>query len=411
MVDAAAGPPLFVLEEYRQVDGCALPEAVAHQLRRAAGTALSVQRSDRPSEWTLKAGSVVGTISVPGARVLIKPKVDAANLFHLLGVSSTIVTRLDASFSYARQPDLVESLGALFAEMVEQALAKGIVRRYVQVSDDLQTIRGRVSIQGQVRRGGLPLPVTCTFDEHTADIGLNRIVKAAVVALAPLTSSARIRARLATLAGRLEEVGPLRPKDLAEEVAFTRLDRHMEAVERLGRLILDGSSLRDDVGGVGASVFLVDMNRLFEEFIEERLRAELRHQLEVTGQRRVGLDDERRVGMRPDLVFSKARLPVFVGDAKYKLTTSGLGRDRDYYQLLAYCTSLGLDEGVLVYCRDDGDVPPTVVKVRNVDVQLHARAITLAGTPAEVDAEVRRLATWVLERVQARGSSSSVPAA
>ena len=92
--------------------------------------------------------------------------------------------------------------------MVEQALAKGTVRRYVQVEDGLQTIRGRVSIPGQMRRGGLPIPVTCTFDEHTADIALNRIVKAAILALAPRSSSPRVRVRLAALAGRLDRPPP-----------------------------------------------------------------------------------------------------------------------------------------------------------------------------------------------------------
>jgi 5-methylcytosine-specific restriction enzyme subunit McrC len=59
--------------------------------------------------------------------------------------------------------------------------------------------------------------------------------------------------------------------------------------------------------------------------------------------------------MRPDLVFYRRGEPVLVADIKYKLTDDGLGRNADYYQLLAYCSAFGLNWGLLIYGAESAE--------------------------------------------------------
>ena len=64
-------------------------------------------------------------------------------------------------------------------------------------------------------------------------------------------------------------------------------------------MVLGGSSLLDAVGATGAAVFLIDMNKAFEDFVTARLRRYLSAQLLVRPQRRSHLDTAGQVRIKP----------------------------------------------------------------------------------------------------------------
>ncbi|MGH9290900.1 MAG: McrC family protein [Acidimicrobiales bacterium] len=325
---------------------------------------------------------------------------ECRNLFHLLTFGDDALDLGTDTFEYGAD-DLLPAFAAFYARLLERALARGVVRRYVETEDHLVALRGRVDHAAQRQLAGLPLPVACRFDDHTADIALNRIVHSAAERLARLPGVyLGTRLALGALLGRLEDVGPLRPLDLAEPLSFSRLDSHYEPVARAARLVLEGSSITHTHGSADASVFLIDVNLLFERFVEARLRRPLAGTLDVTGQETRYLDAAGRVAIRPDVDFRSAGRVVYVADAKYKVTASGYGRDADYYQLLAYTAALDVPEGVLVYCRHDG-ATPTDIEVAHVQKRLRVWPVSLSGTPAAIDAELDRLAADIAARVRA----------
>jgi 5-methylcytosine-specific restriction enzyme subunit McrC len=72
---------------------------------------------------------------------------------------------------------------------------------------------------------------------------------------------------------------------------------------RLAHIVRSCVGLGDRVGGTRTSSFLVDMNLVFERFLESRLRDELHGRLQVDGQHRDHLDVGGHVSIRPDLLF------------------------------------------------------------------------------------------------------------
>ena len=164
-------------------------------------------------------------------------------------------------------------------------------------------------------------------------------------------------------------------------------------------MVLHGSTLLDLVGDAEAGAFLVNMNAVFEEFVEARLTEYLLGNLQVEGQRTRWLDSGHRVvQLVPDLIFRRTGRTLFVGDTKYKLLADEeKGRNPDYYQLLSYTTALNVPEGLLVYCHDDG-TPPHSIVVEHVGTQLFVSGIRLEGTPRDVDAQLRTLADWIADR-------------
>lgn len=376
-----------------------LSQETVERLAQIAGSAITTTPTVERGVWELRASSWVGTVVVGELHLLIRPKVTAANLFHMLEAGGRSVGVRSELFAYQRTGDLLPAFATFYASVLERSLARGLPKEYVAQNDRLVALRGRVDIKQQLRVG-LPVPVACAFDEHTADVQVNRIARGAAEVLLRLPGvSVATRQTLSRLVAQLEEASGRRPTDLATGTAFTRLNAHFESADRLARLILTGSSITNRSGSESASTFLVNMNTVFESYVEHRLRRTLKGRLDLTGQLQTHLDHGRHVGIRPDLVFKRGRSVVYVGDAKYKLTASGFGREADYYQLLAYASALDVPEGVLVYCQNDGTAPPQQVEVRNAEKRLHTRALTLAGGPSDLDAEIERLADWIVDRV------------
>lgn len=272
----------------------------------------------------------------------------------------------------------------------------------------LVALRGRIDLAAQFTRTGVAVPVACRYDNYTADIAENRYLRAAVrLALRVPLVPAQDRRRLMQQLVALDDVAdvPVQPDDL-DRITVTRLNTHYEPALRLARLLLENLTLVDQRGRTTASSFIVDMNRLFERFVTERLRRALRGRLEVRAQSLVHLSEGRQVPMNPDVEFRHRGTTVLVGDIKYKLTADAHARNADYYQLLAYTTALDLPEGVLIYCLADGGSPESSVTVRHAGKVLHTRALDLTGSPAEVDTEVEALADWIAERARAMSTAA-----
>jgi 5-methylcytosine-specific restriction enzyme subunit McrC len=97
--------------------------------------------------------------------------------------------------------------------------------------------------------------------------------------------------------------------------------------------------------------------------------------------------------MYPDLVwYPEPGRPGLVVDAKYKADKVP---NADVYQLLAYCTALGLSEGHLVYAR--GVEVPRRYEVVGAGVTVWAHALDLALGPTSLIEQLGGLAGSVKE--------------
>ena len=387
------------LTEYETTTVRLAPEH-ARQLGIAGRGALSVGLADEPGRYTLTAQNLVGTLVVDDLRILIRPKIRPENLFLLLEVGLPPTAWRREVFDYETSADPLPSVIAFYARTLETTFARGLLRSYRAEEDRLVALRGRIDMAAQFRQAGIQLPVACRYDEYTPDIVENRYLKAAArLALRVPGVLAEDRRRLLQQVVTLEDVSDemVRAGDL-DRLTITRLNAHYEPALRLARLLLESLTLIDQRGNHAAASFLVDMNQLFEDFVTQRLRRELRGRLEVLSQYRTHLAERRRVPIRPDLVFRRRGSEAYVADIKYKLTADARARTSDYYQLLAYTTALDLPEGVLIYCLVDGGRPVRKVTVRHADKMLHTLAIDLTGTPAAVSSAIADAATWIEDR-------------
>ncbi|MFE0946303.1 McrC family protein [Streptomyces mutabilis] len=388
------------LVEYATVAGVALPDGVGRAL--AAGDIIDAAPDPyTPGRWSLRAGSKVGAvnITVPGARepftVRVAPKVPIARLFFLLGYS------LDANGAWrdnevdvAEHRDLVPALAHALERQTDRALRQGLLQGYRTTEEGSLVVRGRIREAEQIRRRfGAMLPVEVTYDEFTTDIAENRILRTAVERMLWLPGVPRdVRRRLLHQRARLADVTPVVRGQRMPRWQPTRLNTRYHNVLRLAQVMLDGASAEHAPGGLQIDGFLFDMNRLFEDFVSVALREALRDSGRTARlQDSHHLDEASAIRMRPDFVlYGPDGVPCAVADAKYKAERRGGYSDADLYQMLAYCTALGLEEGHLVYAK--GNASHAAHRVRHADIVIHQHALDLDQEPAGLLADIAQVA-------------------
>ncbi len=381
-------------------------------LREAPMLGLSIEPVlDATGSYALTAGPRVGAMEIGGLSLLIEPKIGIPQLLSLACYAmGAFRSRDERRFDFEESKALPDTLAIALVAAARRAFAQGLLHGYREEEDALQTVRGRIMIEQQVRRRlGVGLPVEVRYDEFTDDILANRLVKAAAGRLGRMRlRSLEARRGLGWVAAMLDHVSPVEYQaGDVPAVRFDRLNDHYRDVVGLARLILRHSAFESGRGDVRACGFIMNMNVVFQEFVTVALREALGVS-ELTfrsdrGVRGVTLDEEEAVGLRPDLSWWDGPDCTFVGDAKYKNLTGSSVPSADLYQLLAYTTALDLPGGLLVYAQGEADAAS--YRVRHAGKRLHVAALDLSGA---LDGVIRRVDDLARRVVKLRDEARSI---
>jgi 5-methylcytosine-specific restriction enzyme subunit McrC len=367
-----------------------LPWDAYRVLRDHYGKYVAVAPSEQTGRYRLAARDYVGRVGLPGGVVLsIRPKAPVANLFYMLCSGPGAAHFRPPPMGMAPSPDVYPFVLAALLGAVERLVSAGLYRDYRQRQDRLPYVRGRIEIAPQMREGGLHHRHACLYADLTADTPENRVLAAALRYVPVLVGGGAEAAVARRARALLGYFGAVRPVSRAAALALVRsINLHRLNVGygpalALARLALNHLALDERPGPHPFASFMVDMPRLFESFITDRLRGLLpRYGLRVVAQRHDYLDEDRTVGIRPDVLVYAQRgaSPVLVLDAKYRRAggPDDEGLNRDLYQVSAYLDRYGLRHGVLVYPRF-GDEAASRLRLRGTPKSLHIAALDLAS--------------------------------
>lgn len=385
----------------------AFPEAGLVRKELSRRTALLLARAGladvTPADengWMVRGRGIVGLGVLEDVEVRIAPKIGIRGLLFLLGYARDPKGWRDDLVTVGEHDGLVEAMARSLLSHAERIVARGLLQGYRSTDDVLPVLRGRLREADQLRRHpGVPYPLEVRFDEWTVDILDNQVLKAAARELLrfPL-HDATLRQRLVRLhRGVLTDVADVDPKLLRGTWRQTRLNARYESAVALAELVLQGRSVDHLEGGVAAAGFLFPMAKVFEDFTCAALKQALQsHGGTVTMQFPGHLDRDELVDMRPDLVWHASGRFRAVVDAKYKAEKPHGYPNPDVYQMLAYCSSLGIRQGDLLYAR--GNEQPRTYVMERAGVTVNAWAIALDKQPAEVLAELSALAAALAAR-------------
>lgn len=334
---------------------CSLPAIPVEEQERIAedlGNRLTVVwlSGDRV---TVRASSWVGTVALtPDLRVRVVPKLAGNDLGVLTMLAITHGSPLHELPTYLRglSTDTTEDATQLLCRLVvshtERLMTMGLIRDYRSHADDLPFLRGRMDVYRQATvHYGRFAALSCSFDEFDHDTIENHLLLAGVRVARRVATDPTIRRHAADLERRLSDIAPTLPSVrtlLMSTIVYGRRTEHYRAAHIWCRSLLDlcrvDDSDTENAPRIGA--FLVNMNALFERFIEwlmthvcigtgVNLEAQKRNSSLIT------VNGQARRSIAPDLVLQRAGHQAAL-DAKYKLYDQRGISQSDIYQLLLY---------------------------------------------------------------------------
>lgn len=396
---------LIELTEYRPCSVRLSPDELA---QLTSSKLLEIRPTGEDGVFSLTSGSEIGTVVWGDLRLLIKPKVQIENVFFLLSFAEPGLTKWRTQrFPYARSHDLLQTMARLLMAETRAALPHGLARDYRRREETLTTLRGRIDIGRQLSsRPGQSYPLECVYEEFTEDVALFQVIKAAHRRVLRFPGLDReVQVGLQHALRRLGDVSdvPLSPAAVPE-LRFNRLNEHWEPAGRLAELILRRDSVRDRSGSKAGASFIVDMNKLFEHFMEHVVRQRAReHGLEFIRQAPRQLSAS--ISMKPDFVLRTPGVDRAVGDAKYKHLDVGEWKHHDLYQALAYATALRLDRALLVYAESE-QPRKEIVHARDGDFTIEITGVDLSGTRAEIMVRASAAADRLVAQAQSTIATS-----
>lgn len=374
------------LQEYKESEPFRLSIDERETLRANLPSLAVEPASDSENTYILKPGATIGALDIGDLSVSIRPKLGIERVLFLASYAMGAFKLRDRErFEFRDEVTLVEALVPAFTSATRRAFARGLLHGYRTEDEALHIVRGRIRIDEQIRRRfGIPIPLEVRYDEFTDDMLMNRLVKAAAARLSRMhIRSPRSRADLGWIDARLDNVALVEfSPNAVPDVSFNRLTEHYRDVVALARLILRHSTIETERGVTRSAGFLMDMNRVFQDFVTLGLRESLglsdrtfRSDSDIRG---VTLDEGGGIKLKPDISWWDGRHCTFVGDAKYKRVRDERVPNADLYQLLAYATALDLPGGLLVYAQ--GEAEDVAHRVRHAGKQLEVAALDLSGT-------------------------------
>ena len=380
------------------------------QLLARSGVVSAAPSPYAPGLWQLGPASKVGAARIGDIEVLIKPKVAIPRLLFLLGYSRYGADWRSEAVPMADAAGLVSAMAQALWRQTQRAIHQGLLPGYIVVEESSQVLRGRLRESEQLHRHhGLPLPLEIRHDEFTIDIPENQILRTACERMLGVPRvDAESQRLLRHLLRDFTDVTPLSRGEPIPSWQATRLNARYHTALRLAELVLGATSVEHESGVVAVNGFLLDMPMLFEDFVTTTLREELETAYggRVDDQDRNHFDEAGEVVLRPDIVWKTSGSPVAVIDAKYKAEKPGGYPNADLYQLLAYCTVLGLSTGHLVYAKGNEDPARHIVRRCGIEILCHA--VDLNQDPRQLLSQMRVLG----ERIAAtRPGGSTLPAA
>lgn len=384
-------------------DWMPLTASPAHADLLAASEVVDIRPTGR-GMWEVRAGEWVGAAVLGDPRgvcvdLRVMPKVSVGRLLFMLTYSRAREWTEDVVEAVGA-PDVPSGVAEALVRLVDRALRQGVLQGYRHVEEAGQTLRGRVRTTAQItRRFGAAIPVEVAYDDYSADIAENQILRAALRRMLSVPGVPDlVRHRLLRQVHRLAEVSELPAGAALPGWSPSRLNARYQPALWLAEVILRSHSFELGRGRVPATGFLLNMAKVFEDFVVGALGSALEDRFggRAVAQDPWKLDAAGLVSMYPDLVwYPQPGRPGLVVDAKYKVDTVP---NADVYQLLAYCTALGLREGRLVYAR--GVEVPRRYEVVGAGVTVWAHTLDVGLPAGALSGQIAELAKQIRGRIE-----------
>lgn len=313
-----------------------------------------------------------------------------------------------------------DHLHDLFAEILVRGVGsqvkRGLHRDYLERSDELATVRGRIDITRTITsRSTIRGRLACEFDEYEPDTPHNQALKSAIVLLIRHSHVAAPRRNaLRRLLPYLDAVTLIAPTSIRwDTLTYHRANATYRLLLGVCELIIRGLLPRRDVGTTKLTSWVSDdaMSSLYERFLREYYTV---HHPELSPRASAvawDYDDANALGteqlpaMRTDVTLRRGDRSLII-DAKYyseSMQVSRWGKETVHsahlYQLLTYAKNADLNRdgsvsGLLLYARTGAPTQPDLDVVVQGN-RIGARTLDLNRPWHDLTAQLEYIVQWL----------------
>ena len=332
-------------------------------------------------QWQLTPQGWVGALPLGRSlTVLLQPRMPFASLFGMLEYAYHLQSLrfLEGTITCDSLPEFYERLAHILARRILDRGRKGLLRDYVQHTGKVAAVRGKLDVPRMAQHPWEVYP-TCTYSDHTADNEDNQILAWTLyIILQSGLCTERSLPAIRRAFRMLQQAVTLQPIDPAVCVhrTYHRLNADYQPLHALCRFFLEHAGPGYSAGEHQMIPFLVDMARLFEQFVASWLRTHLPPQYTLATQEPVRLTVEGRLRFVLDLVLrdTATGTPRCILDTKYK--PDATPDSDDIAQVVAYAAARDCHDAILVYptpLERPIDIPVGTIRVRSATFALSDR--------------------------------------
>lgn len=347
--------------------------------------------------------SWIGIIELDSIRLRIEPKLAGKHLNvpklvdWTSGIDALRKVGPDLPIDF-KGDSLFDLLVRLLVDESEGLIRGGLRTDYIERQEAIRLLKGRLDVERQIRRQrGRFDKLECRFDERSSNIPDNQLLLAALDRSSHRVRNPLLRRRANRSRALLSEACTVPRNGLrTDKISYNRLNRHYQPGHHWAQLILDGShgleSFYKSADG-NCFAFLIDMNILFERFVEKALNdVLLAKNLKVRFQSPQGSVIRKASGgpyrrLIPDTILVSPddgiEIPI---DAKYKrysvkrVDTSDISQTFLYAFGLHRSVSESLPMALIVHPSETGDVDHEILHINGPE-QSRLAEISVVGLP------------------------------
>lgn len=333
------------------------------QLILKYGKQLEINPTFQSGCCEIRSRGFVGHLPVSkGLMVSIAPKLPVSNIFGMLEYAYDLKSfeLFKGQVGVETLNDLYEGLASILALRVLKRARKGLYCSYVDETEKLAFVRGRIRVADTLRSMILgSTTLCCEYEEHTADLNENRILLWTLFSLRKLDFNnlvfyKNVKRAYQALAGSIT----LEEKNAADcfDRKYDRLNDDYQPMHMLCGVFLEhlGPGL---LAGEGRFLpFMLNMPELFELFVVQWLKKHLDERIYVDESYSMTIDESRLQGeegqvklkFKMDIVLrDKAGNALAILDTKYKADEKP--KPDDVNQVIAYAHIMNTQKAILVY--------------------------------------------------------------
>ena len=301
--------------------------------------------------------------------------------------------------------NVAELCSAILIKGVTSQIKRGLGKEYVEQTDSLASLRGKINISASVKgQTLLNKRMICSYDEFSVNSYMNRILRTTMETLIKSNISKNRKKQIRKLLIYFAEVEPLERERINWKLQYNKNNQTYQMLISVCYLILKGLLQTTTDGNTKLMDFLDEqrMCRLYEKFILEYYRKEHKEIKASASQIPWDLDDgysEMLPIMQSDIILKSVDKTLVIDAKYYAHTTQSQYSTKtlhsgNLYQIFTYVKNLDTNKsgnvaGMLLYAKTDEIVLPNndykmggnqiSVKTLNLDCEFAEIKIQLDG--------------------------------